>query len=106
MTKAEIAAMLNETGLKYAYMMFPIGKAPALPYLIYYYPDENGVNADNSNYLNVTTIRIELYTKNKDFTTEALVESKLLFPYSKSVEYIDSEKMYQITYESEVIING
>lgn len=106
MTRAEIAEVISGTGLPFAYSAFPVNEAPTLPYITYYYPRANDVKADNSNYCKVDDLVIELYTENKDFATEELVESALPFPYSKEVNYIDSEKMYQITYESEVIING
>lgn len=104
MTLLEVTQMLDSIGLPYSYLMFPNEKAPALPYLVYYYPNSADVMADNKNYVPVNRIVIELYTETKDFQTEQLVESNLLFPYTKDETYIDSEKMFQITYESEIII--
>ena len=66
----------------------------------------NDVIADNRNYVRVVNIVIELYTENKDFALEDNIESKLLYPYTKDVVYINSEKMYQITYESEVVLKN
>lgn len=106
MTRLQIAEMVQGFGLPSTYYAYPNDQAPALPYVIYYYPDRDDVMADNMNYVKVATLRIELYTETKDFTTEETIENSLPFPYSKDVEYLDCEKMYQITYESEVIING
>lgn len=106
MTLNEIVAMLETFGIPYAYYTFPVDQAPPLPYCVYYFPNNNDVMADNRNFVRVVDIRIELYTENKDFALEYDIESKLLFPYSKNVEYINSENMYQITYESEVVLNG
>lgn len=106
MTRLQVAQLVQSFGLPSTYYAYPNDQAPALPYVVYYYPDRNDVMADNENYVKVATLRIELYTDTKDFTIEDHIESLLPFPYSKDVEYLDSEKMYQIIYESEVIING
>ena len=106
MTRQEVVEMIKTFNIPYAYLMFPVGKAPEPPYCVYYYPNDNDAMADNLNYVKVSNLRIELYTRNKDFELEDQVEAKMLLPFSKDVEYIDSEKLYQVTYESEVIING
>lgn len=106
MTLTEIVAMLDSFGIPYAYYAYPNDQAPPLPYCVYYFPNNNDVIADNRNYVRVVTIRIELYTETKDFTLEDSIESKLLYPYTKDVVYIDSERMYQITYESEVVLSA
>ena len=106
MTILQIAQLIESFGLPSTYYSFPTDKAPSLPYVIYYYPDRDDVMADNSNFVKVATLRIELYTDTKDFTLEDNIESLLPFPYSKESLYIDSEKMYETIYESEVIING
>ena len=67
------------------------------------------MSADNTNYAKVRRLIIELYTDNKDFdmedATEAVLNSHGLF-YSKNEVYIDTERMYEVIYESEVILNG
>ena len=48
-------------------------------------------------------IQVELYTKNKEIETEEKVEQALSsFFFTKTENYIDSEKCYQILYELEV----
>ena len=106
MTLTEIVAMLESFGIPYAYYTFPVDQAPPLPYCVYYFPNNNDVMADNRNYVRVVNIVIELYTENKDFALEDNIESKLLYPYTKEVVYINSERMYQITYESEVVLKN
>lgn len=106
MTRQQIADLIRSFGLPWAYYQFPTDQTPALPYVVYYFPNRNDVIADNMNYKKVATLRIELYTENKDFDTEDAVERLLPFPYSKETEYIDSERMYQTIYETEVIINA
>ena len=104
MTRTEIYELIQSFGISSTYYSFPTNEAPALPYVIYYYPNRDDIFADNENYVKVELLRIELYTDTRDFTTEDSIEALLPFPYSKEVVYIDSEKMYQITYETEVIL--
>lgn len=111
MTLKEVADMINEIGLPYAYYSFPERKdnVPELPYILYYYPSNNDLGADNINYQSINALNIELYCKNKDFNTEELVETVLTkygFYYQKTESYLNSEHMYEVLYESEVVING
>lgn len=96
-----------------AYYQFPEddpnNPAPPPPFLVYYYPGDNDFKADNINFAKIRDLTIELYCDNKDFTIEKAVEDVLSsngFVYAKSEEYINSEKLYMTTYDTEVIING
>jgi len=54
-------------------------------------------------------LSVELYTANKDITSENAVEAVLVandMPYTKTETYIDSEKLYLNLYETEVILDG
>ena len=112
MTTKQIADMIAETGLPYAYYQFdpdPNNPPPDPPFICFYYPYDNDVKADDINYARINHLIVELYTDNKDFTVEGTVEAVLLsyaLPFSKTESYVDTEKMYQITYEMEVVING
>lgn len=109
MTYSEVVNIIEQMELPYAYLSFPEKKAPKLPYVIYHYPNSDDLMADNQNYAKINNLMIELYTANKDFETESKVEQVLIdnhIPYLKNEIYIDSEQMYEITYESEVVING
>lgn len=107
MTYKEIATMIQSIGYPYAYRSFE-GGAPSLPYVVFLYPNNNDVSADNINYTTVVELDIELYTENKDFDAETRVEEVLtnhgIF-YVKSSAYIDTERMYQTLYTTEIIIN-
>lgn len=108
MTYAEIASMIESTGLKNAYYQYPEGEAPELPYILFYYPERNDFQADNKNYARIPQLNIELYTKEKDFDKEKLIEDLLDendIPYDKEEQYIEKEKMYEVLYITEVIIN-
>lgn len=109
MTHEEIATMVGSIGLPYAYYQFPEGTGQAPPFVVFFYSQTDDVYADNSNYQRIEQLNIELYTKEKDFDTEATLEGVLKnngLTYYKYESYIDSEKMFQIAYEMEVIING
>ncbi len=109
MTYTEIASMIESIGLPYAYYQFPEGTGQAPPFVCFFYSDIDDVYADDSNYQRIVTLNIELYTSEKDFEHEAAIEQVLAnngLTYYKEENYINSEKMYQIAYEMEVIING
>ena len=109
MTYAEIATMLSAVGCPFAYHHFEEGSGQQPPFITFYYEGENDLKADNINYQLVRPLTIELYTNNKDFVLEAAVEAVLTangLAYSRSETYIDSERMYMVTYNTEVLING
>jgi len=109
MTYKEIATMVSSIGLPYAYYQFPEGTGQAPPFVVFFYSNIDDLYADDSNFQRIAQLNIELYTREKDFEKEATVEGILQnsgLSYYKEENYIDSEKMYQIAYEMEVIING
>lgn len=109
MTYKQIASMVSSIGLPYAYYQFPEGTAQAPPFVVFFYANTDDVFADDTNYQRIATLNIELYTSEKDFATESTVEQILTnnnLTYYKEENYIDSEQMWQIAYEMEVLING
>jgi hypothetical protein len=109
MTYKEIATLVDGIGYPYAYYQFEKETAKDPPFICFYYPENNDFLADNTNYAHITELTIELYTDNKDFAAEAAVEDALTtagIVYEKDETYIDSERMYMITYTTEVLING
>ncbi len=109
MTYEEIATMLSAVGCPFAYHHFEEGSGQQPPFITFYYEGENDLKADNINYQLVRPLTIELYTDNKDFALEAAAEAVLTangLAYSRSETYIDSERMYMVTYNTEVLING
>ena len=112
MTFKQVADMIDAMGYPFAYYQFepdPDNPPPDPPFICFYYPASDDLMADNSNYARITQLIIELYTDNKDFAAESAVEFVLGqngLPWSKTEQYIDSEHMYQITYNTEVVINA
>ena len=109
MTTREVAQIVKEVGLPYAYHHFSKKTAKPPPFICFYYPGDDDFKADNVNYCRINRLTVELYTNNKDFKLEKDVEAVLQahdLAYSKEETYISSEKMYMVTYETEVVING
>lgn len=104
MTQTELYKALKSIGLPIKYHHFT--EPPFPPYLIYLYSYSSDLIADNINYVDIENFQIELYTVKKDIASEKLVQDKLKeleFPYSKIETWIDSEKLYQVIYEIQLI---
>ena len=105
MSYQEIAEMIASINLPYAYDHFSEDTAKAPPFICFYYDGDDDLKADNANYQKIRPLTIELYTDNKDFVLEALVEATLTgngLVYSRSETYISTERCYLIIYEIEV----
>lgn len=107
MTYKEVATMVSSIGLPYAYYQFPEGTAEAPPFICFFWSDDNDLKADNLNYQKIEHLNIELYTDNKDYDNEANVETVLTnnnVVWSKSETYVDSERLYMVIYEADIIV--
>lgn len=99
----KLGEVLEKTGIPVAYRFFREGEAPPLPFLVYYEAAENTLPADGGNYYQIPQVVVELYTKEKEFKTEAAVEQALFFTvWDKAENYLDQEECYQIVYTMEV----
>ena len=106
MTFIEVKQMIESIGLPYTYDSFPNNVAPAPPYIVFNYPNNDDFGADNTNYVSIDLLNIELYTSTKDFELERNLEAVLNangFYYDKTETYIRQDNIYQITYVTEVI---
>ena len=109
MTFQEVKNMVESIGLPYAYFQFPEGTRQAPPFICFFYTNSDDLFADNSNYQDIRRLNIELYTSTKDFTLEKTIEDTLKlngFSYYREENFIETEKIWQIAYEMEVMING
>ena len=108
MTIEELAAMLQSTGIPFAYDHFAEGESPEPPFICYLLPGSDNFAADGQVYYRINQVRIELYTDSKDLTVESKVEKALddagIF-YNKSEVWIESEKLYEVLYSFEVPMN-
>ena len=109
MTYQEVDRLMESLELPYAYYEFQENTGVAPPFLCFYFPDSDDFKADNTIYQQIRPLIIELYTDDKDFALEGRIETALTaagLVFTRSEVYIGSERMYQITYRMEVIING
>lgn len=109
MTREKVYEIIQSIGLPCAYYQFPDDTPQSPPYVIWFFSVNTDVMADNENYVDKEVLNIELYTDPRDFDLEKAVEAILKangFTYAKEANYIDKEKMWQISYESEVIIDA
>ena len=86
MTYENVIEMLEEAGLPLAYDHFAEGESPDPPFLVF--------------------LNIELYTDVKDPETETQIEDILIahdLPYEKSEVWIESEKLYEVLYQTQII---
>lgn len=107
-TREEINAMIESMDLPFTYYQFEKGTAQAPPYVVFFYSTDSDVFADDSNYVDKEQLNVELYTRYRDFDLEKQVEAILEsngFTYGKEASFIESERLYQIAYEMEVIID-
>ena len=118
MTYKEVYQMLNSitytestATIPCAYYMFPeddpSNPAPPPPFLVYYYDGSDDLMADDTNYQKIRPLTIELYTDNKDFSIENTVENALKnggLSFTRTEEYIETERLYMVTYASEIVI--
>lgn len=107
MTIKEVATMVASIGVPYAYYQFPEGTGQATPFVCFFYSRNNDMKADDANYQKIEHLVIELYTDNKDFSMEATVESALTtngMVWTRDETYIDSERLYEVIYEMDVVI--
>ena len=99
-----LIAIIQGTGIPFAYDHFAEGESPDPPFLLFLYPGSDNFAADGIVYHRITEVHLELYTDEKNPEVEAKVEKALdaagIF-YNKSEVYIDSEKLYEVLYRFE-----
>src|SRR5690554_2330775 len=104
MTQAELYQGLQTISLPVAYREFK--NPPDPPYLIYLFTYSNDVMADNQNYADINNFQVEIYTKNKDLDIEKMVQNKLTelgFSYFKTETFLQSESLFQLVFEIQLI---
>ena len=115
MTYQQVATMVSSmtgsgTGINgAAYYAFPEGKAPAPPFICYYFPATLGFLADDSNYTTEEQLIIELYTETKDITKEQQIAAVLNangLVYDRVEAWIDEERLLQNTFTTAVLIEA
>lgn len=107
MTPQEVNGMIESVGIPAAYYQFADGTEQSTPFICFFYGNSNDFGADDTNYVRVERLYIELYTDAKDFVLERRIESILndhdLF-FTRSEVYIDEEHLHETIYETELIL--
>lgn len=109
MTYEQVYTMISAVGIPSVYHHFEDGSGQQPPFITFYFEGDRDLKADDINYQQIRPLWIELYTDTKDFEIEATLEGVLTtngLTFSRSETYIESEKMYMVTYYTEVIINA
>jgi hypothetical protein len=104
----KIKQMLDEIGIEYRYHHFETEEAIAPPFLVWLLPASENFMADGIAYKGISELDLELYTDMKNFELEKSIEEVLKryeLPWNKTERYIESENMYEVLYEMEVLIN-
>ena len=103
-----IAAIATTCGCEYAYHHFTTPTTP--PFILFKYPDREDEYADNSNYQKIQPVDILYCADFADIAAENTIEGYLdAMPctYRKlGPDYIDSEKLFQTTFEIQVLLTG
>ena len=106
MTHDEILAMLRETNLPVAYDHFAEGESPDPPFICFLFPGSDNFSADGTVYQKIDELHIELYTDRKQPDVESALEAVLdrhgVF-YNKSEVWIETERLYEVLYSTEVL---
>ena len=104
MTYLDLMEALRELDLDVAYGEFKQSTSP--PFAIVLENENDDMYADNLNYKKITSCSIEYYNDIKHPPTEELIEDKLKelkLSYTKRETIIESESMYQIVYDLQII---
>lgn len=109
MTRKDFATMVRSIGIPSAYQFFSNDTAEDPPFICFFETRDDDVKADNTNYVKIREMVIELYTAEKDFVLENTVEAVLKgaeMVYSVEAEYLDDEHLFLTVYTMEVVIDG
>ncbi|MBQ3071832.1 MAG: hypothetical protein IJD20_00880 [Oscillospiraceae bacterium] len=107
MTTQEIASMIAEISVPFAYRMFTEDTAVPPPFICFYYDGSNNFDADDQVFVHGETLIVELYTNRKDFALEERAQEVFdahEIPWDRSETWINSEKMYEVIYALDVLI--
>ena len=103
MTLEELKTLLAGTGIPVSFSSVPLDQDSARPYICYFQDADRNFAADGVVYYSRKVVVVRLYTDTRDFVSEGKVETALSgMYYSKDIEFIDAEKIYEITYTIEV----
>ena len=108
MTKSEFYQALASSGIATCYFEWK-DTPPAMPWLCWLIVGTSPEAADNRATAEISDVRLELYTKTRDFTSEAIVDGILasleIVPV-KSEEWLEDTSCWLVTYEMDVLFEA
>ena len=107
MTPQNIKTMIESVGIPYAYHQFADDTGQQPPFICFFYGNSDDLAADDTNYTRIERLYIELYTDEKDFALEKQIETLLNandLVFRKEQTYIDSERMHETIYTTDIIM--
>lgn len=109
MTYQEIYSALCETGIPVTLNRWDMPRIPDLPYIVFTYPQNNDLQADNINYAEIVVMEVGLYSKRKDIALEHSVEAVLnehFGAFFKTSDYVPADAVQETLYTTEVAITN
>lgn len=94
----------SENGIKIPYSHFDFDREVEPPHLMSTEIDSDNFIADNKIYFEKCNARLELTTDSRDRELEKRIEEEILFDiiWGKEVTYIQSEKVWNVSYFFEI----
>lgn len=94
----------SEKGIKIPYSHFDFDREVEPPHLMSTEIDSDNFIADNKIYFEKCNARLELTTDSRDRELEKRIEEEILFDiiWEKEITYIQSEKVWNISYFFEI----
>lgn len=97
----DLATVLDGLGIEWANEKFSSGDKPAPPYIVLEAGYEEAAYADNKAYARWMPYEVLLYTAQRDYTTEQIIEKALEsaeIDYTKAVTHFDNEGLIEADY--------
>lgn len=101
MSRASVYKVLETTGIPVVHMAWPVGSAPALPWIAYRLDEDRKLNADNMRWETHAIWCAELYQSEADTELEVTVErviSDAFGDYDKEEVWVESEGCLMTSY--------
>lgn len=106
MTIQDFYELLAATKLPVTYEVWRTDDVPPMPFITYRLANTNNFGADNKVQAVINHFEVELWTKDKEPQTEAVLEEALANMYwDKDESFIAAENCFYILYDVEVIHN-
>lgn len=107
MTTQDIATMVAEIGVPYAYRQFTKETAVPPPFVCFYLDGSENFAADDKVFAHIEELTVELYTDAKDFALEERIEA--IFdahdlPWERQEFWLGDEQMNEVVYTADVLI--